>query len=191
MTNFYGVLRYRSVLWWFGLLASMFLIPIMAMGQADNVTIAVYLPPDGVKIEKNSKTQVTVTVTNISDHQVEIDVPFFLMLRDGVGKESVNRCDSFVGRLEDGGAIPEKYFILKNGEARSFDFDLGKLFVMDRLSSINWFSPLLEEVGGGRYDTVAKVYVVYKAKKTSVSSGSFKVDVEAEKSARCAKTRSR
>ncbi|MEZ5422498.1 MAG: hypothetical protein R2682_05315 [Pyrinomonadaceae bacterium] len=187
MRHFYYILSCRQLVRSIGLLGILLLIPIITMAQDDGVTIAVRLPSDGVKIAKGSEAKVTVTVTNISDHEVEIGGPYFSMLREGVSKQSMRRCDSFVGRIDGGDPGPAKYSKLKSGEARSFDFDLGKLFVMEGSSSINWFSPLLKTVGGGRYDTISEVYVIYKAEKSLVSSRSFKVDVAPSKTAWCGK----
>lgn len=189
MRHFYYILSCRQLVRSVGLLGILLLIPIISMAQADDVTIAVRLPSDGVKIAKGGEAKVTVTVTNISDHDVKIGGPYFSMVREGVREENVKRCDLFVGRIEPGGTLSFKYIKLKSGEARSFDYDLGKLFVKESFSSIDWFSPLLDEVGTGRYDMDSEVYVVYKGKKTLVSSSSFKVDVEAAENARCGKVR--
>ena len=191
MTQVYNVLSRWAILGSFGLMGIVFWIPTTSMAQVDDVMIAVRLPPAGLKIAKSNEAKVTVTVTNVSSHDVKIEGPFFSLAREDMGTGRVKQYELFAGRTEPGGTLAFNYIKLKSGEARSFDLDLGKLFVKEHLSSIDSFSSLLEEVGSGRYDMHSDVYVVYKAKKTLLSSISFKVDVEAAKSTTCGKKPSR
>ena len=166
-----------------GVLLLVFVSVTTAMANGEDLRVTVSVPSGGLKVGVDSKARakVTVTVENTSDHKVEFYGPDFTILREGVSKTGMTTGNAFVGRRIGGGLKPgtdrESYVSLGRGESRTFEVDVSKLFVMDQMWSVIFYSPLLKELRSGRYDFAARVFVGNGDNSFYITSRIFKVEV--------------